>query len=254
MRTEWMALSALALFLGGCSDGSGFPGQPRPPVGTPGELGRGNFFYECGGETDPVCDDGDSDYPFDRDYAVGARFGMSFKDDNGLSAQLGSSAPERLEESSQDFVALTEGKVAVIARRGDRVIDLLHLVLRPVAGVRLETEDQAFGGEGIELQVGQIVALRATPRDDNDELIVGGLPTSWQSTEPAIADIYGSDNDNRIEVIANEAGETDIVVVMGEVEERVTITVVGQPPPPLTDVVAPAVVVPHEFVELGGKP
>jgi hypothetical protein len=243
-----VTVGALALVLGAC-DGSGYPySEPPQPVGTRGELGNGTFFYECGGATDPVCDDGDSDYPFDRDYAVGARFGLTFEDDNGLGATLSASAPERLDDSGQDFVALAEGTVAVIARRGDRVIDIIHLELREMADVRLETELQAFGGDTVELEVGQIAALRATPRDADDELIVGGLPTTWQSSAPEIADVYGSDDDNRVEVIANDVGEAEITVMMGDIEKSITISVVGQPPPPLAFEPAPAVVIPEVFL------
>lgn len=233
-RTHTLIICALALGLGACSDGSfGSRGGDPGPVGTSGELGNGTFYYQCADDSDPVCDGGDSDFPLSSSFAVGASFSLYYREASGGSGSLESSAPDRLRDMGSLLSAEKPGTVAVIAKSGGRVVDLLHIDIREMTELFIDSEmsEVAAGldGDTLAMETGDRLELRALPRSEDGDTLAGALPMEWESGDLSVVSFDGSSRDNDVELVANRAGVAQIYVTMGELQRTLTVTVVGDP-------------------------
>ena len=106
-----------------------------PPPGVVGELGEGRFVYGCEGPSDPACDNGVGHGAFGGPIALGARFSARFDAMTGGSARVGSASKELLapvDALGSTFAAVAPGFVALVARRGSTIVDLLHVRIEAV--------------------------------------------------------------------------------------------------------------------------
>ncbi len=209
-----------------------------PPIdsipGSFGELGNGKFIYACSGNSDAMCDGDTSHATFNVDIAVGAEFEATFRAEDLTQGRVESASPDRLSKfSSQTFTALKAGRVGLLGMKGQRDIDLLHIVLKEVDEVRIDalegpaqlTEQNASNAA---LVVGKELQLSAYPwSTENGEKLAGALDASWTSADETIAKITGNGSDNEVTVSAEGPGSTTIKVSLGEHEQTISITVTG---------------------------
>ena len=253
-KTNLIAVLALALGAGACSDGDfASRGTGPGPSGTSGELGNGTFFYSCADDSDPVCDDGQSDFPYNQSFAVGSSFSLFYREASGSSASIESSAPDRLRESGSVLMAERPGTVAVMASSGGRMIDLLHVHIAEMEELRLDTPSGTvvagldLENDALTMDIGDRLILRAIPVDGDGEELVGALPMEWVSGNLAVVSFEGSSRDNDVEIVAERAGLAQIFVDMGELSRTLSVTVTGEPlPENVTAVLAP----PRELTEI----
>jgi hypothetical protein len=209
-------------------------GLSSDPTGTLGELGNGVFSYQCVGDGDAACEGLAVGKPLDQPIAVGSRFGLSFQATEGGSARIEPASRELIEPVStrrDTFEALRPGAVAMLALRGDRAVDMLHVLVFDIADLRVDLQSDGSGAmetaiTGVTLPVGGSAALLASPRAEDGELLVGHLPYSWSTPDPAIATLAAAPNDNAIVIEGAGQGSTMLTVTVGERSRSITVEVI----------------------------
>jgi hypothetical protein len=215
----WVALLASTTACGSSSS---------DPPGTPGELGNGVFRYACDDVSDWVCDSGEANTTTLPDViAVGSRFRLSFDPSAEGSATVTTGSPEFLEKLSTDtFEAKKNGTVSVIAKRGEVVLDFLHLRLSSADTVRVDrtdaTETQLIG---LSLAAGETVSLRAFAMDDANDTLAGALGCAWSSSDDTVVKPASDVKDNQVEIRGEGAGNATLSVSLGDQSHDLSITV-----------------------------
>ncbi len=228
-RAHILAWCALTLGVGACSDGTrpidGSPGA----IGAIGDLGNGAFFYQCTDAADSVCDERQSDFPSGQSFAVGARFGMFYRNASGVRGVVESASPKRLSDAGSVFLAEKSGVVSVISSNGRHATDMIHLRLEVMRELRLEVDKAAQGGglqdDALAMTAGDRLVLRATPHSEDGGLLAGAVPTVWESGDLSVVSFAGSDRDNQVELVAARYGVAQIYLTMGEMMRTITINV-----------------------------
>src|SRR5262245_14572784 len=114
-RSRPVLLAGL-LALGGCFDSCG-DGSSYDPQPGPGELGNGDFHYNCISDDDPACVGGAGVANFPARVAVGGQFALTYTWNDDASQpppDLRTSAPERLRYQGGVFTPLADGYTAVL--------------------------------------------------------------------------------------------------------------------------------------------
>jgi hypothetical protein len=226
--TYLLAAGALVATVAGCDPLWNTPGEY-------GELGNGKFTYQCAGVSDAMCET-TVGTPQDvaADLAVGSRFDLTFTANDFSSASVVSASSEHVSVEGTGFVVEKGGSCGFIARRGDRDLDVVHLVAREVEEIHFAVE--VFSGfEGthdnvssIDLDLG-IARLRALPwGGDGVGMLAGALGATWTSADPTIVALSGDLEDNVVDLEARAPGDTTITVKLGEHERSIPIHVNGE--------------------------
>jgi len=207
------------------------------PPGTSGELGNGSFQYTCETLSDPACDVESSEPVIPTRLAVGARFHLEFQATEGGSTRVesaGLSLVSPSETFGETFESHRSGTVALMARRGEEYVDIIHIDIAEPDHVQIDhiidggtiTDDEI---SEVTFPAGQTATLRAYPVDEGGRLLSGALPCEWTSADPSIADINSPTEDNQATLEAFAEGTTTVQVVLGDhtVEVQVTISAGG---------------------------
>ena len=196
-------------------------GEYQPPPTSQGELGRGDFTYQCAGQTDPLCPEGSTwATAFPQALAVGGAFSLAYQYDSAHAGDplpiLTTASPSRLANDSGVFTGLVAGYTAILAVTGtSAVIDLKHIRFEVVDHLAL-TVDGVLAGDSIVLRVGDLLPVVAEARSRQDLVLAGSLPYAWTIQDPLVASISGSSADDKVFVQANAIGETSLKIVAGD--------------------------------------
>lgn len=231
MRTYLTATATLAISLAAC----GSIKDPAP--GTVGELGNGRFSYGCASDSDPMCDGGSGPETRPRRVAIASRFLMTYTptDETSGSATVVPVSQDFFIESNEfgaSFKAIKAGTGGLLARRGDTIVDILHLDITPVVNLQIDASGDTLGAveEGITaltLPVGRTVRLRALSVDEADETLAGALSCRWSTLDDAVARIVTLATDNEITVEAHAIGVAVLRVEIEDMSAEVALTVIG---------------------------
>lgn len=198
------------------------------PTGTRGELGNGVFSYSCDGPADPMCDDGGQSHAMPKAVAVGSRFSVTFTPvGEGVgSATVEPASKELLVETEtlgSSFKALKPGVAALLARRGDTVVDLVHVRISAVEAVHFDLADE--GGDAMQIDsitqlsvvAGGSAVVRAVSTNDSGEALAGALSCKWTTADDGLLSIASGDSgDDRIQIDALGSGSTSLHVDLGD--------------------------------------
>ena len=219
----------LALACVGC-------GPILPPGGESGEIGEGDFFWECTSQTDPVCEnelDPSSSFP-QGSIALGSTFGVDFL------RRLGDTPFHRVEPASHDMIrtvgserfrAEKSGFVALLALSGDILIDITHVRIDEPDRLEIGLDGGTLAaGAAIELKELEDITLSATAVDTFGDFLAGSLFCQWSTDDDGIIELRRNRNDNDMEIQAIAPGTAKLSVELGELSAELTIVVEGVTP------------------------
>ncbi len=190
----WAVLPRLAAVAALCASGCSFVDDG----GTEGELGNGNFFYDCVGPQDIWCTQYNPDpnvVAFEEpevpgSFVVGAAFALDFQvaepDDSG-SLDVDVECAVDGFERDRHFVPTRPGWYAFIAERSDGVVvDVIHVLVSVPTRI-----DIGAGGLPLEpaLPVEAPTDIAAIPLGTNDEVLFGAFPATWASSDEDIVTV-----------------------------------------------------------------
>jgi hypothetical protein len=206
--------------------------SPDEPDATgAGELGNGNFEYRCEGSSDPVCADPSVAGTFPSCIALGASFSLTYRATNRefKDAHAAPASDRYFSGTGPSYRAQAIGRAAFVAIHEERVVDYRHFEIVAASEIILREE----GGSPLH---GELVLNL----DDSIEIpffaggpcspLGGALSRNAVSDDPSIASAQLSD---LLRVTGNAAGETEIIVRLGELERRVPVVVLPGPPTPI---------------------
>lgn len=233
---HWWA--ALTLSLVGCSDSCNGTTEP----GAVGELGNGRFLYTCGGTSDPACEssaNGDAVDYFPECIALGGSFDLEYQllDASALESDeltpvlYVDSVNQSFFRGTDDFQAQRVGSAAFVVRESERVLDLIHLTIVEPDGIDVITRDPATPTTTLELPAGDTEVLRVLPRSSSCFELGGAVAIAAESSDETIASVSAGDV-LRIQGLA--PGTAVVRARLGELEQAITVTVVGEPVDPDT--------------------
>jgi hypothetical protein len=194
-----LALPLGGLLLGGCGFGSDTPG-------TSGQLGEGQFTYECEDPSgDPVCNEGSAldrsqveadlgrSLELPRAVAVGAIFDVRYTGDvttddfDRLSLTVESSNTEEVQQASDGFVIDAPGRFPFLARdREERIVaDFTYLTAAEPDALELWHDGQPV--TSIDMTEGTDTDLAAISLDAEGHALAGSLEFQWTSSDESIA-------------------------------------------------------------------
>jgi hypothetical protein len=186
---------ALMLLASGCDEDGLEDGEA-------GELGRGNFVYECVNASDALCAP-----TAPHVLAVGARFRMSFSVERGARPLVIAPSEQLVRERNGAFQVMAAGTLPMFAVDGERrVIDILHLRAASIAELRLETEDGRPLTE-LRLSPGQQLQVTAVPLDPDRDVLGGAIDYRWNNESPDLLAIDATETSNRVVLRALGMGE-----------------------------------------------
>ena len=192
-----------------------------------GELGHGEFIYDCFNSTDIWClDDDEPDFP--GAIAVGARFKMSFEPDTVFDsdATVVSASDETISGSAQEFMMEREGRHGLFARElSGEIVDVVHVAGRPVERV-LVTLSREGASRRIEIPTGRSTRLTAHPLSADDELLAGALRYSWRSADRDVFVVGDVDRGLRVSVQGVAPGNGELIISLLGEEHVIDVTVV----------------------------
>lgn len=226
---EWLA--PLALTLVGCASTCGDSSNP----GAIGELGNGNFLYECGGSSDPVCEFNEFGENFPECIAVGGQFDLEYRllegDALGGGLELDpllyiESVSQSFFEGVDEFQAQREGKAAFIVREDEHVLDIIHMQIVAIDDFEIVDRDPATPTAAIEVALGTTETFRVFPRSFACAQLGGAVPIVAESSDPAVVTVSAGDI---LRVQAQGPGEAVVRVRLGELEKAIDV-VVGDGP------------------------
>jgi len=232
MRSCLTLTAIMAISLAAC----GLSNEATP--GTVGELGNGLFSYGCASDSDPICDGGSGPQVLPRRVALASRFSMTYTPSDATegSATVESVSEDFLIESNElgaAFKAVHVGTGGLLARRGNTVVDIIHLDIAPVDHVQIDASGDTVGDvqEGVvalTLPIGRTVRLRALAVDQADETLAGALSCRWSSAEEGVARIITLATDNEVTVEAAAVGAAVLRVELEDLTAEVAVTVVDE--------------------------
>jgi hypothetical protein len=213
------------------------------PPGQTGDLGNGVFSYVCDSGSDPVCDDADVGalLGMPAQVAVGARFSLQytpspFGDDSGGSSTVEPASDALLTQTEafgKSFKGIRPGLCAILARRGETVLDFVHVRIEPTDHVRVDRVNSngdvpLAGIDELDLELGQDAALRAYGTNEADTPLGGAQAASWSSSDEAVVDFDTLTDDNEVTVRAMGVGTATLTVEIGDQVAEIPVTVGGE--------------------------
>lgn len=236
-RARWRErLAPLLLTLVGCASTCGDSSQP----GAIGELGNGNFLYECGGTSDPVCEFSEFGEMFPECIALGGQFDLEYRLLDGGALGDGieidpvlyiESVNQRFFEGVDEFSAQRIGEAAFIVRESEHVLDLIHMQIVEIDDFDIADRDPATPTDTIDISLGETQTYRVFPRSVSCAQVGGSVPVDADSSDEAVATISGGDV---LRIQAQALGVAVVRVRLGEIEKAITVNVVDGPVGPAT--------------------
>jgi hypothetical protein len=241
-----VAAAATLVALAGC-DGNFDPSRVE------GELGRGDFKYECVSPTDVACQPlcttifnchapstNEQALAFPSRIAVGGLFSLSYVHEGGAASSryrvtpaspswvdTAAGASPSVGSADETFVAKRVGQLAFLARNeAGHVADLLHVEFVPLH--HLEVNDFGAVTTTIHLEPGGAVVLHAFPQGVDGRLLGGALSYAWSSSDEAVALLAVDSASGQVNVEAKAAGTATVRVSVGEISREVAIVVEGE--------------------------
>lgn len=201
---------------------------------TPGELGAGQFTYECvDGAYDSVCADSFSDQSnVPAKVVVGAPFEVVFwssdSTEPGQSVVI-SASPAILADQGSTYEFASPGFAAILAREpSGTVVDFLHVRGVPLDHLTLYAEGKPAPSI-IDMEVGHSLAFTVEPMDDAESILAGAIDFTWSvSADTAVV----QPNDfslNGATLVANAPGTIQLNVTAAGKAATVQINVGDQP-------------------------
>jgi hypothetical protein len=232
MRIDFSAMAALALLLPACGP------LGADTTGTTGELGNGVFSYLCDSDSDSVCDNGATGaQAMPKSVALGSRFSVNYSpsdptDGSAIVEPVSEDFLTKTDEVASSFKALKAGTAGLLAKRGETVVDLLHLAIKAVDHLQVDATGDTIDGvrEGVtalDLPVGRTLRLRALSVDVADEALAGALSCAWSTSDQAVAQVASLETDNEVTLQANAAGSATVRVQIEELAVEIALTVTG---------------------------
>jgi len=208
-------------------------GENAIPVNT-GDLGSGTFDYECvNSEYDAACL-WTMEPSWPRSIAIGADFDLEFVSNKGTAArEVVGGSPNHILNDYDSMQLIGEGQAVVLALNGsDEVVDLIHVVGKPVAllelGVLPGGNDAGwYQIEQVEVEVGESLRLRPIPQDDNGRILAGAVEYSWVVDDELTVAIDVSNPYSSIYVEGLLPGSTFLTVAAGDVVQQYDVVVTG---------------------------
>jgi hypothetical protein len=215
------------------------------PPGQTGDLGNGVFSYVCDSGSDPVCSEqtvGDL-LTVPAAVAVGARFSLQytpspFGDDSGGSTLVEPASTAlfiQTEAFSSSFEGIKPGLGAILARRGDLVVDFVHLEIRTPDGVQVDrvtlgdnAEPTAAPIHEIDLEMGLTTLLRGYSVDEAGTALGGAQPVAWISSNEDVVDFVGGADGIEAVIRGAGVGTATVSATIGERVAEVEVTVGGE--------------------------
>ena len=215
------------------------------PPGSTGEIRNGVFSYVCDSGNDPVCSKqtvGDL-LEMPAAVAVGGRFSLQFTslpfgNDTGGSTLVepaSSSLLIQTEAFSSSFQAIKPGVGAILARRGELVVDFVHLEIEVPAAVRVDRfvvgddiEPTAQSISELDLQMGSTSLLRGYAVDEAGTALGGAQAVAWTSSNEDVVDFEGGNTGIEAAVRATGEGTATVSVTVGDNVADVEVTVGGE--------------------------
>jgi len=216
---------------------------------TVGELGNGFFSFDCVSLTDGACgwavgttDVGEQER-FPSCLALNSTFRLDYELSNQDALDDERSGPALFVEPAsgayvdraEPFVALREGRAAMLARADEQVVDFIHFSVVSPDGVDLRDADGRLVS-AIDMAVNEIRVLRVTARSSRCATVGGALPLRATSNDPSIV-TASSTTGELLELDGRGLGEASVIVDLGlqTVEIPVRIDDVAPEPEPEPD-------------------
>jgi hypothetical protein len=204
-------------------------------TGTRGELEQGAFTYACVGVSDPVCDDVSlfDAHEIPKAFAVGSKFKLDYNADVGTVGTVEAASADLLSGSDAgSFTALKPGTVALLARKGINIVDLIHVRLFDPARVEVDAvapDNQAISADivALTLKEGTVTYLRSMSLGEGEEALAGALSCMWTAGDETVVSFDNVIADNRIQLRAVKVGVTTVQVQLGPKSAKIDITVVS---------------------------
>lgn len=228
----------------GCASTCGDPTSTTDAV--LGELGNGDFRFECLQRTDAACPPqatNDTPPPFPDCVVTGARFDLSYTlvDHSVISEDI----PDRtlgLTAASTDFFgdyrpfqARRSGRAAVLVHSGAQVVDLLHLDIVDATQIAFVTSTGESIDDQVQLAQGEQLTIFAHPEAEGCYVPGGSLPLSVraQSDVPRRSVVRVGVSD-ALELQGAAIGSTTLLVELGELGRELNVSVIAGSDPSST--------------------
>jgi hypothetical protein len=208
---------------------------------TIGELGNGFFTFNCVSRTDPACDwtleeTVASFETFPGCLALNGEFGLDYtlQNEDALDDELDfpvlfvEPASEAYVQRSEPFVALQEGRAAMLARADEQVVDFIHFtIVEPDAIDFRELTGASF--TTLEMAVNERRNVRVTPKASRCTTVGGSLPLSATSADESIVSVSTT---GLLELTGEGLGTTTVTVELGLVQAELTVVIDEVAPDP----------------------
>lgn len=215
-----------------------------------GDLGRGDFKYECVSPADVACEfrctlfdceasaTNERASVFPTRVAVGSLFALTYDHHNNEAAssryRVVPASPSWVDtaaganpspgSAAETFVARRTGQLAFLARnQSGHVADFLHVEFAPLD--HLEVNDFGAVTATAKLSPGEDIVLQAYPQGQDGRVLGGSLSYAWASSDEAIASVKVGSASDRIKIEAKAAGTATVRVSVGEISREITIVV-----------------------------
>ncbi|HEU4406582.1 MAG TPA: hypothetical protein VFS43_15050 [Polyangiaceae bacterium] len=214
-----------------------------------GELGRGDFNYECISPADVACEyrctlftcqasaTNERASVFPSRVAVGGLFALTYVHEGADASSryrvvpaspswvdTPAGANPSVASAAETFVAKRAGQLAFLARnQAGQVADLLHVEFVPLD--HLEVNDFGAVTAAVKLSPGESINLQAYPQGVDGRSLGGALSYAWSSSDEAVAAVAVGSASDRVKIEAKAEGTATVRVAVGEVTREVSIEV-----------------------------
>jgi len=230
-RPRSLVSRCLATLLGGgLAIACGTSGTDEPPTAPrPGELGEGEFLYECVSNDDPMCPSDLIPGEFPERIVTGGEFDVSFEitdpDETQSAVTVRSGSETYIEETSGAFRAVQAGMGVLLARRtvDAATLDFVHLTIVDLES--LEITQPGGNPPQVVMQEDETQELRATPSAGSGMVLGGAVPITWSSSDETVIQPIDASPTAFMTVAAGVAGEATITAEAEGQTAELTITV-----------------------------
>lgn len=190
-----------------------------------GELGRGRFEYICVSDTDSFCRNFQQVEVFPQVFAVGGRFWTRFSPEDGEDIPaIESAAPTVLALEASVMTFNRPGTAAVLAVRGNELVDYAHLDAAAIESIRFRREGSDSIGAVI-LAGAEEARIDATPLDARGRALGGALDYQWRIIDTSIAEIMTLETVEQITLRGLTPGQTTLEITVGGFTSSILLTV-----------------------------
>lgn len=193
--------------------------------GSRGELGVGQFDYQCFNETDITCIDDDPRPP--RAIAVGGRFDLRATQESGPQPTVYAPAMDLVRSIEGGFQVRARGEFAILALNGNReVVDLTHLRGMEIEEVRVREEDSELPSTTLRLEPQKTLRVLAVPYGAGDIKLGGAVTYAWSSSDESVVSIETLNALNRVRVRAGgKPGSAMLLIDVGSKSFTINVEV-----------------------------